>query len=91
MTERIDAVFEGGVFRPESPVNIVDGARVSLGVELKRAEDDLHDVADLLEDQLIAPREPGVAAPVSLEEVRRLLGKYSGSLADLIVEQRDDR
>ena len=33
MSERIDAIFENGVFRPEVPVNIPNGERVSLDVE----------------------------------------------------------
>jgi predicted DNA-binding antitoxin AbrB/MazE fold protein len=33
MSERIDAVFENGVFRPEVPVNIPNGERVSLDME----------------------------------------------------------
>jgi predicted DNA-binding antitoxin AbrB/MazE fold protein len=33
MSERIDAIFENGVFRPEVPVNIPNGERVLLDVE----------------------------------------------------------
>ena len=33
MSHRIDAIFENGVFRPEVPVNIPNGERVSLDVE----------------------------------------------------------
>jgi predicted DNA-binding antitoxin AbrB/MazE fold protein len=33
MSERIDAIFENGVFRPEVPVNIPNGERVSLDIE----------------------------------------------------------
>ncbi len=33
MSHRIDAIFENGVFRPEVPVNIPNGERVSLDIE----------------------------------------------------------
>jgi predicted DNA-binding antitoxin AbrB/MazE fold protein len=36
MSERIDAIFENGVFRPEVRVNIPNGERVSLDVERLR-------------------------------------------------------
>ena len=36
MSERIDAIFENGVFRPEVPVNIPNGERALLDIELRR-------------------------------------------------------
>ena len=36
MSHRIDATFENGVFRPEVPVNIPNGERVSLDVQRAR-------------------------------------------------------
>jgi predicted DNA-binding antitoxin AbrB/MazE fold protein len=33
MSHRIDAIYENGVFRPDVPVNIPNGQRVSLDVE----------------------------------------------------------
>lgn len=92
MSQRIDAIFENGVFRPEVPVNIANGERVSLDVECKPARpDDLSDVADLLDTEFMAScRRKGRSAP-SLEEVRRVLSVFDGSLADRIAAERDER
>ncbi len=38
MSGRIDAIFENGVFRPEVPVNIANGERVSLDIERTKRE-----------------------------------------------------
>ena len=54
MNERIDAIFENGVFRPEVPVNITNGERVSLDVQRRKAStNDLGDVLDLLDMELV--------------------------------------
>lgn len=92
MNQRIDAIFENGVFRPETPVNIADGQRVSLDVEPKMvAGDELHDVRDLLDREFMEScRERAGGAP-SLEEVRKVLSAFKGSLADRISEERDER
>ena len=92
MSQRIDAIFENGVFRPEVPVNITNGQRVSLDVETKSAPtDDLGDVADLLDLEFIkACRQNAQSAP-SLDEVRKLLSTFDGSLSDRISEERDER
>jgi predicted DNA-binding antitoxin AbrB/MazE fold protein len=68
MDQRIDAIFENGVFRPEVPVNLANGERVSLSVESRKA-----------------------AYAPSLDEVRELLSAFTGSLADRISEERDER
>lgn len=92
MSQRIDAIFENGVFRPEAPVYIPNGERVSLHVESKgAAADDLSDVADLLDAEFMAScRERAGQAP-SLEEVRKALSAVKGSVADLISVERDER
>lgn len=92
MNQRIDAIFENGVFRPEVPVNIANGERVSLDVEVQPSRtDDLSDVQDLLDVEFIEScrRKPGVAP--SLEEVRKLLSVFQGSLSDRISQERDER
>jgi predicted DNA-binding antitoxin AbrB/MazE fold protein len=76
MNQRIDAVFENGVFRPDTPVNIADGQRVSLNVESQPFMDSC--------------RQKTGHAP-SLEEVRRVLSAFKGSLADRIGQERDER
>ena len=91
MSHRIDAIFENGVFRPEVPVNIPNGERVSLDVEVQtKRTDDLCDVQDLLDvEYMESCCQNGKHAP-SLEEVRKLLSAFDGSLADRIAQERDE-
>jgi predicted DNA-binding antitoxin AbrB/MazE fold protein len=92
MGQHIDAIFVNGVFRPEQPVNMADGERVSLTVDAKSsATDDLSDVLDLLDTEFMEScRQRSGKAP-SLEAVRQKLAAYPGSLADLICEERNER
>jgi predicted DNA-binding antitoxin AbrB/MazE fold protein len=92
MSQFIDAVFENGVFRPEQPVNIPNGQRVSLTIDLiPVGVDDLADIGDLLDVEFMEScRQRSVNAP-SLEEIRQTLGAFQGSLSNLIVEERDER
>jgi len=92
MNQRIDAIFENGVFRPEAPLDIADGQRVLLNVEAKSvATDDLSDVQDLLDTEFMESCRQHVEHAPSLEEVRKLLSVFQGSLADRISEERDER
>ena len=91
MSQRIDAIFENGVFRPEVPVNIANGERVSLNVEAKSIPtDDLGD-ADLLDAEFMESCRRRTGHAPSLEEVRKVLSAFTGSLADRISEERDER
>ena len=92
MNQRIDAVFEKGVFRPEIPVNIPEGERVSLRIETEPiATDDLSDVADLLDFEFTESCRRHAGRAPSLEEVQKLLSVFQGSLADRVSEERDER
>jgi predicted DNA-binding antitoxin AbrB/MazE fold protein len=88
----IPAIFENGAFRPEQPVDIRDGVRGSLTVNvLPAVADDLSDVASLLDADFIeACRHRAGKAP-PWERVRAMLGAYRGLLAELICEEREDR
>jgi predicted DNA-binding antitoxin AbrB/MazE fold protein len=92
MSQRIDAIFENGVFRPEMPVNIPNGKRVSLDVRVQLAGiDDLDDVQDLLDVEFMEGCRQNATHVPSLEEVRKLLSAFDGSLADRIAQERDER
>jgi predicted DNA-binding antitoxin AbrB/MazE fold protein len=92
MSQHIKAIFENGVFRPEMPVNIISGEQVSLEIQPLTADrDDLNDLWDLLDVEFIdACRQRTGDAP-SLEEVRKVLSAFEGSLSDLISQERDER
>jgi predicted DNA-binding antitoxin AbrB/MazE fold protein len=91
MVQTIDAIYENGVFRPQEPVNVANGERVSLTVSPKTSDADLRDVADLLDlEYMEACRRDAGEAP-TLEEARKALNAFKGSLADVICEERDER
>jgi len=92
MNQRVDAIFENGVFRPETPVHIANGERVSLDIESKPTPaDDLNDVADLLDVEYVQDCQRKAGHAPSLEEVRTVLSAFTGSLSDRISEERDER
>lgn len=91
MSQTIEAIYENGVFRPQEPVHVANGERVSLIIASKSNSADLTDVADLLDVEYMETccRESGDAP--SLEETRKALNVFGGSLSDLICEERDER
>ncbi len=92
MNRRINAIFDQGVFRPEEPVDIANGQRVSLEVESQSAPtEDLSDVGDLLDVEFMESCRQKAGHAPSLEEVRKVLSAFKGSLADRISEERDER
>ena len=92
MSQRIDAIFESGVFRPEFPVNIPNGQRVSLDVEFQSpCTDDLNDIQDLLDIEFMESCRQNAQHAPSLEEARKVLSAFEGSLAERIAQERDER
>jgi len=92
MSERIDAIFENGAFWPEVPVSIPDGERVSLDVKVQATRaDDLSDVNDLLDVEFMESCRQHAKLVPSLEELRRALSAFEGSVADRISQERDER
>jgi predicted DNA-binding antitoxin AbrB/MazE fold protein len=92
MTQRIDAIFENGVFRPEVPISIADGQRVSIDIEPKPGnEGDISDVGDLLDVEFTASCHQNPSQAPSLDEVRKVLSAFEGSLSDRIANERDQR
>jgi predicted DNA-binding antitoxin AbrB/MazE fold protein len=92
MIQRIEATFENGVFRPQVPVGFANGEQVWLDVEPKKAaQDDLDDIRDLLDAECVdACRQQASPAP-SLEEVRRILSGVDDSLAERLIQERNER
>jgi predicted DNA-binding antitoxin AbrB/MazE fold protein len=91
MQERIDATFENGVFKPNEPVHVSEGQRVSLRIEFVSADaDDLSETQDLLDSDLADSCHQNGETP-SLEEARNALKHIRESLSDRISEERDER
>jgi len=91
MDQSIEAIYENGVFRPQEPVHIANGERVTLIVSSKPNTTDLSDVADLLDEAYIKScGERSRNAPL-LDEVRKSLTGFGGSLSEFICQERDER
>lgn len=92
MNPRIDAIFEDGVFRPEVPVSIANGERVSLHIETTSIRtNDLVDVEDLLDTEYLDSCRARARHAPTLEEIHSLLSAFQGSLSDRIAAERDER
>ncbi|MGD9648658.1 MAG: antitoxin AF2212-like protein [Pirellulales bacterium] len=90
MMQRVSAVFDNGVFRPEVPVQLMNGQRVSLCFETSiDSADDLSDIADLLDVEFMESCQRAPAP--DLDEVRSILAAFGGSLAERISEERSER
>ncbi len=107
MAQRINAIFEDGVFRPQASVDLAsidlaNGERVSLevfppgppicvGPDKVVAVDGLDGVLDLLDPEFMGSNQTTPQLAPTLEEARRLLSGFTGSLADRVSQERDER
>ena len=83
MTKRIEAVYENGVLRLLEPVDLPEHQRVI--VTLGEPEE------DWLDTEFMDSCATEVREHVSLETVQQILSKIPGSLADVIIAERDGR
>lgn len=93
MTRSFQAVFEGGVLKPLEPLSLAEHELVSLVIERPNgstaegsveAEEDWRDL-DILE---IAEREGDTS--LSLEHLHEQLRSISGSLSDVVIQERGE-
>jgi predicted DNA-binding antitoxin AbrB/MazE fold protein len=86
MSKQIEAIYEHGVLRPLEPLNLDESQRVTIIIaDDGEGEEDLFDPAFTrwcAEQSHNAP---------SLEEVRQALSKIRGSMADVVIAERDER
>jgi predicted DNA-binding antitoxin AbrB/MazE fold protein len=78
MHERIEVIYENGVLRPVGAVRLALREHQRLTVSLETPETG---------DDWLADADPGI----SLEAVRRILSKASGTLAQMVHEEREER
>ena len=83
---QFEAVYENGVLRPLTPVDLPERQRLS--VTVNGSADPLTDVLDWDAHELAAI-EGGES--VSLEDVQRALSKIPGSMAAVVSTERDER
>ena len=85
MSKQIEAIYENGVLRPLEPLSLDEHQRVTITIaEEDGAEEALFDPAFT---QWCA--EQSTNAP-SLEDVRQALSKIHGSMADVVIAERDE-
>jgi predicted DNA-binding antitoxin AbrB/MazE fold protein len=84
--QQFDAIYEGGVLKPLTPLNLPEHERVTLIV---RGTDDEEDEIDSDDDMLLVAREGDPS--ITWEEVQRATTSIPGSLADEVIRQREER
>ena len=86
MSKPIEAIYENGVLRPLEPLGLEEHQRVTVII----AEDG-EGQEDLFDPELTQwCAEQSRNAP-SLEEVRQSLSKIRGSMADVVIAERNER
>ena len=83
MRHKVDAIYENGLLRLLTPLELADCQRVSVTVET------MADESWLDEDALEWADHEGDPS-ISLEDVRGRLAKLPGSLSDLVIAERGD-
>ena len=90
MSKQIDVIYTHGVFRPFEPLelDLEEGQRLTLILPERDDERTLY-----VEDEELrrwCAEQASEQAP-SLEEVRQSLSKIPGSMADVVIAERDER
>ena len=90
MVKYIEVIYTQGVFRPSAPleVQLEEGQHLTLILPENGAE-----VEPFEEDEELrqwCAEQAGEQVP-SLEEVRQSLSKIPGSMADVVIAERDER
>ena len=87
MSKQIEAIYENGVLRPLEPLDLEEHQRVRLTI----SDNGVDPLADLLDREYMerCARQGGNAP--GIEEVRRMLSKIKGSMADVIIAEREER
>ncbi len=86
MRREIQAIYENGVLRPLEPLELEEQQRIRITI------DNGDPLADLLDTEFMewcARKSEGEVA--SIEEVRQMLSKIKGSMADFIIAEREER
>lgn len=87
MHQPIEVVYEKGVLRPLGPLppGLHEHQRLTVTIDTPGAIEDRLDVA------FLAAAKRDADPSVSLEEVRRILAKVPGTLAQAVIAEREER
>ena len=88
MDRQVDAIYENGVLRPLEPLNLEEKQRVRITVSNGDNEDPL---ADLLDTEFMERCARESSEAPGIETVRQMLSKIKGSMADVIISERNER
>jgi predicted DNA-binding antitoxin AbrB/MazE fold protein len=88
MHEPIEVIYENGVFRPLGPLpgDLQESGRYRVTLEAPGSA-----LEGRLDPAFVAAAKQGADPTVSLEEMRRILAKVPGSLAQAVVAEREER
>ena len=86
MTKTIQAVFENGVLRPLSPLNLRDMETVTLSVSQS-----VDGIAAWEDSECYETHKNDVDVSVSLEQVQQALSKITGSMSADFAAEREER
>jgi predicted DNA-binding antitoxin AbrB/MazE fold protein len=86
MHQKFEVVYENGVLRPLAPLPsaIREHQRLTVIVEGS-------DLAARLDSECVAAAARDGSSAATLDDVRRILSKVSGSLADVVAAEREER
>lgn len=88
MTTQLEAVFQGGLLRPLQPLLLLENQKVSLTIATLPTTLEETDYIDL---DLHRYCESRADESITLEQVRKELASISGSIADEIIADREER
>lgn len=88
MHEPIEVIYENGVFRPLGPLpeDLRDSGQYTVTLETPRGA-----LKGRLDPAFVAAAKQEADPTVSLEEMRRILAKVSGTLAQAVSAEREER
>ena len=86
MHEHIEVVYENGVLRPIDPLP----SQLQEHQHLRVTIDTPESIEDRLDTACLATAKRDADPTVSLEEVRRILAKLPGSLAQAVIAEREE-
>ncbi len=88
MDRQVDAIYENGVLRPLEPLNLEEKQRVRITVS---NGDNKEPLADLLDTEFMERCARESSEAPGIETVRQMLSKIKGSMADVIISERNER
>lgn len=92
MVQKVEALYENGVFRPLGALNLKESTVVKLSIsDSTSVESEVPDFTDQAMLAYARARTAALTHVPTLEEVQERLSKIPGSLAEVIAAEREER